>query len=172
MESRSRWIPTLATAMLLAGGCGDSVAPPDATPADAGVTDVAAVDVPHLAPACAHDVRVQAYAVGTQREGASVRLRLDGVDPPPGARFNYAWTLAAADLAGAPLEGLTMTARPWMPDHGHGASVVPTISALGGGRYAVANVDLFMAGVWTVTFSIHLPSGATDTVAFAVCIGD
>ena len=39
-------------------------------------------------------------------------------------------------------------ADPYMPQHGHGASTVPTVTAQGGGAFSVAAIDFFMGGYW------------------------
>jgi hypothetical protein len=49
---------------------------------------------------------------------------------------------------GKPVDGLTVTMTPWMPAMGHGASVTPLLTALGGGKYVFTNVSLFMPGEW------------------------
>ena len=50
------------------------------------------------------------------------------------------------DAAGAPKDGLDLAVVPWMPAHGHGASVKPTIVAMGNGKYLALNVSFFMPG--------------------------
>ncbi len=57
--------------------------------------------------------------------------------------------LAVTDAStGAGVDGLSITMTPWMPAMGHGASVTPAVTALGGGRYVFTNVSLFMPGEW------------------------
>jgi hypothetical protein len=53
-----------------------------------------------------------------------------------------------------------------MASHGHGASVVPSVSVESGGRYVVTDVDLFMPGQWTLRTTIE--GAATDHVALAI----
>ena len=45
---------------------------------------------------------------------------------------------------------------------GHGASVTPTVTALGDGRYQIDDVDFFMPGEWTLRTAIA--GGSTDNV--------
>ncbi len=73
--------------------------------------------------------------------------------------------LTLTDPADAPLDGLTLTAVPWMPDMGHGASVKPAVVALGGGRYEVDRVTMFMSGRWELRLQI---TGAVEDSAKVV----
>jgi hypothetical protein len=57
----------------------------------------------------------------------------------------------------APVDGLVMSAEPWMPSHGHGASVRPTVTPRGNGRYVLTNVDLYMPGSWQLRTAIAGP---------------
>jgi YtkA-like len=61
---------------------------------------------------------------------------------------------AISDAAGAPVSGLALTVVPWMPAHGHGASVEPTVSETAPGTYAVTPLDFFMAGQWELRTAI------------------
>ncbi len=61
-----------------------------------------------------------------------------------------------------PVDGLSLAVVPWMPAMGHGTSVVPSVSAAGGGVYNLSNVYLFMAGQWQLRTAIS--GGATDSV--------
>ncbi|MFO0591026.1 MAG: FixH family protein [Polyangiaceae bacterium] len=66
---------------------------------------------------------------------------------PPGRGLTDV-ELRVATPAGAPVDGLELTALPWMPDMGHGASVKPSVAPDGDGRYLVTNVEMFMPGRW------------------------
>jgi YtkA-like len=61
---------------------------------------------------------------------------------------------AISDATGAPVSGLTLTIVPWMPAHGHGASVQPTVTETAPGIYAATPLDFFMAGEWELRTSI------------------
>lgn len=62
-----------------------------------------------------------------------------------------AFELVVTDVAdAAPLDGWTLSVRPWMPAMGHGTAIVPTVAALGDGHYRVTNVSLSMAGHWVL----------------------
>jgi hypothetical protein len=73
--------------------------------------------------------------------------------------------LAIAGVAdGGPVDGLALAITPWMPAMDHGTSVVPTVTALGGGRYQVTNLVLYMTGHWELLIAIgDGASGSTPT---------
>jgi hypothetical protein len=89
---------------------------------------------------------------------------------------------AASDAGTPPPEGLTMTtpsigaggvpADPYMPQHGHGASTVPAITAQGGGAFSVAAIDFFMGGYWELYLDLTPPGGSADPLTFKICIPD
>ncbi len=55
-------------------------------------------------------------------------------------------------------------ANPYMPQHGHGASTLPTITAQGGGVFSVAAIDFFMAGYWeSLPLDVTPPGGAANS---------
>lgn len=45
-------------------------------------------------------------------------------------------------------KGLTPKLTPWMPEHAHGSSVTPTVSAMETGDYQVNDLYLPMQGTW------------------------
>ncbi|HEY8074074.1 MAG TPA: FixH family protein [Labilithrix sp.] len=76
--------------------------------------------------------------------------------PPP--RGTCTVELTITDATGAPKDGLVLDVVPWMPAHGHGASVRPSVVAKGGGKYVATDVDLFMPGEWELRTDV---SGST-----------
>ena len=86
------------------------------------------------------------------------------------ARALYTWTVALRTDAGPVPDDATLTVALRMPDHGHGGRRPPTVRPLGGGRYELVGLDLYMEGVWTVTLRVTA-NGAMDQVVFGVCIG-
>ena len=91
--------------------------------------------------------------------------------PAPPAKGLNAWTLALTDATGSPMSGATITVKPYMPDHGHGSSIVPAVTPMSAaGTYQVTLLDLFMAGIWTVTFTITPPSGPVESLVFSFCV--
>jgi hypothetical protein len=75
----------------------------------------------------------------------SLEIRTSPSQPPSRGVSSVEYTVTAGD---EPVEGLTIEVVPWMPDMGHGASVTPTVTDEGGGRYVVDDVELFMPGKW------------------------
>ncbi|HLK92954.1 MAG TPA: FixH family protein [Polyangia bacterium] len=67
--------------------------------------------------------------------------------------------LAITDPAGAPVTGLTLTIVPFMPAHGHGASVQPAVSETAPGVYVATPLDFFMAGHWELMTAISRAAG-------------
>jgi hypothetical protein len=69
------------------------------------------------------------------------------------------------------MTGAGITAKPFMPDHGHGSSVTPSVTPMGSdGTYQVTDLDLFMPGIWQVTLTITPASGPADSVVFSFCV--
>ncbi|MFT3838245.1 MAG: FixH family protein [Myxococcaceae bacterium] len=88
--------------------------------------------------------------------------------PGPPLRGTNTWQLKVLDTAGQPVTGATLTVTPFMPEHGHGSQVVPTITA-DGDQYKITNLYLFMPGLWKVT--VQAMNGATtDSAAFTFCV--
>lgn len=54
----------------------------------------------------------------------------------------------------APVDGLSLAMTPFMPAMGHGSSTVPSVRALGDGKYDVSDVVLAMPGQWELRTSI------------------
>jgi hypothetical protein len=86
----------------------------------------------------------------------SGRMRVEvrtAPDQPP-ARGVVSVQLSIMTPSGTPIDGLRIDAVPWMPSMGHGASIKPSVSAAGQGRYVLANVDFFMPGQWELLTTI------------------
>jgi hypothetical protein len=94
----------------------------------------------------------------------------------PEVRGVNTWLVAIADGTGAPVDGLTVGASPYMPDHLHGSTVAPQTTAVGSGHYVVSPLYLYMTGYWEVTLTLQPPAvdgGAvprSETVVFKTCI--
>ena len=63
--------------------------------------------------------------------------------------------LAITDQTGAPVAGATLTVVPWMPAHGHGASVQASITETAPGVYAATPLDFYMSGAWVLRTRIQ-----------------
>jgi hypothetical protein len=151
-----RAMPVLALAVV---GCGSPAASDDAS----------------VGPlySCAAETRAVPYAPNLERTSASGKFKgilLQSVPAPP-ARGSDTWTVKMLDANDVPLDGLSMTASPYMPDHHHPTTVPATVTPLGGGIYTVTPVYFFMPAYWTITFKLHPDDDVTmDGVVFPVCI--
>jgi hypothetical protein len=112
------------------------------------------------------------YAAGLAKSGAAHRatLTLLGADPAPPAKGNNAWQLELRDSFALAVDEAAITVRPYMPHHGHGTGITAAITPSPGGRYDVAPLNLWMPGLWEITFDVTLPTDETDRVVFAFCI--
>ncbi len=119
---------------------------------------------------CLTDVRAMTYAANMQLASKEGRLKLvlESSDPAPPIKGNNNWVLKVLDAAGAPVTGATLMVVPKMPDHGHGTSIVPTITPMGD-AYQIGNVNLFMAGLWEVTISVSAAM-SSDYGVFSFCV--
>ena len=97
---------------------------------------------------------------------AEGKLRIEvRSSPQPLTRGVGAMELLVTDREGAAQTSLEVVAVPWMASHGHGASVVPSVTPMGGGRYVVTNIDLFMPGRWEIRTTMS--GSVSDHVALA-----
>ena len=85
------------------------------------------------------------------------------------------WTIEAdAATTMTPVDGLRISVRPWMPDHGHGTTSVG-VTPTGGGLYTISPLNLYMAGYWEITLTLVDSSGdapVTDTAVLKICVPD
>jgi hypothetical protein len=123
----------------------------------------------------AYTATLQAASTTDGRGGAPVALAGIGYDTftiavtPGGDAGNPGSTDALAMTI--PPVPTDVPADPYMPQHGHGGSTIPTITPQGGGVFAVSNIDFFMAGYWQLFLDLQPAAGATkDRVTFLICI--
>ncbi len=108
-----------------------------------------------------------ALVSATSQSGAlHIELRSRPQQPPTRGVATIRFTIE--DKSGAPLDGLQLTVLPWMNAMGHGTSVAPTVTALGGGIYDVSNVYLPMPGQWDLKTTIGGPMSDSVDPAFQV----
>ena len=156
-------------------GCGSGSTPP--TTADADFYS------------CAEEVRAVPYQPGmsvTSQAGSFVVKVLDSTwtDPAgrvlsePPAKGTNVWTIEVDDATtAAPVDGLTITVTPRMPDHRHGTKTV-AVTPAGAGQYTVNPLYLYMVGYWEITLGISrapdadagIVSAPSETAMFPVCI--
>ena len=137
MNRRTRAPGCAFVAALAAAGCGGQPATPDPP----------ALEFPGRA--------------GADGASASGQLTVAVWWSPAQPTVGYdAAQLAITDATGAPVTGLTLTIVPWMPAHGHGASVAPTVSETMPGVYVATPLDFFMAGHWELMTALDAPTAA------------
>jgi hypothetical protein len=113
-----------------------------------------------------------------EQTGASntFSVKLTSINPNPVFKGNNAWTIQVVDKSGGPVTGASITVKPFMPDHGHGSSIIPQVTAgADPGSYDISLLNLFMPGIWTVTIVVTTgtaPSTVTDQSVFTFCVGE
>jgi hypothetical protein len=110
--------------------------------------------------ACSADVRKDVYAAGLTKPAGALKVKLVEAKPGPMVKGTNEMTIELMDAAGAPFEATVDVVKPFMPDHGHASAVKPTVKALGGGKYAVSDIYLAMAGLWKITVTVQMPNGS------------
>jgi hypothetical protein len=141
-------------AALVGAACGGEQAPPTAAPLD-------------FSGAPAEVVSSQA---------GQVNLSIRWSWSPPVVGYD-AGELTITDPTGAPVKGLTVSVVPWMPAHGHGASVAPMVTEkdpdLFPGVYLATPLDFYMSGTWqllTTIVAMGSTGGIDDTAQPSVDI--
>jgi hypothetical protein len=142
---------SISTALLLLAAC------------SAGAPDAGVVG-------CETNPKAEVYAAGMKQSGDGSKLSfvLVSSDPGPPLRGTNTWKVKVLDTAGQPVTGATLTVTPFMPEHGHGSQVVPTVTAEGD-QYEITNLYLFMPGLWQITVKA-VSGGTTDSAAFTFCV--
>jgi hypothetical protein len=163
VRARATLVAGLALALtVVVSACGGG----GASPADAG-PDAPATSL------CADDTRAQAFTPGMEASTGdrALRVRLLAIAPaPPSKGDENRWHLQVVDAAGAPLDGATISVKGFMPDHGHGTSIVPLVVASGSpGEYDVSRLVLFMPGIWQITITVTA-AGVTESPLFTFCV--
>lgn len=114
---------------------------------------------------CVGETRATPYAPGMQVTSTNgtfvVKLLSNTYTDPTGTKDeafvkgNDVWTVET-DIAATmmPVDGLSISVSPYMPDHGHGTTPVGVMPVGSDGKYMIEPVNLYMAGYWEVTFRI------------------
>ena len=91
--------------------------------------------------------------------------------PAPPDKGDNAWSIELRDIASAaPVSGAAVDVVPFMPDHGHGTSIIPVITeGAEPGHYQIDVINLWMPGFWEVRFDIDIDTGS-DLVVFPICV--
>ena len=138
--------PLLAVSLALAG-CGATPTPPPPDLTFAGSPDV---------------------TVASDSGGLAIAVWWSPAQPTVGFAASQ---FAITDAAGAPVAGATVTVVPFMPAHGHGGSVLPTVTESSPGVYVATPLDFYMSGTWQLRTRIQRAGDAAqidDTAAPSV----
>ena len=150
------------TAILLALSGGLAACSADTSPGteDAGVLS------------CEGDPRAETYTANLAKTSAegSFTVTLSSSDPAPPAKGDNVWQIELTSDAGEPISDAPLVFDAFMPEHGHGTSIKPTITPGADGTYEIAPVNLFMPGLWRITISGAAAGSPADAVEFFFCI--
>ncbi|MFK7927891.1 MAG: hypothetical protein AB8H79_06865 [Myxococcota bacterium] len=126
------------------------------------VTMGGCVDDPAPSP-CADEARGEVLSVDTRFEGDTTAT-VSNMDPsPPQVGLNQ-WTIQTpGDMAGC-----TLVAEPFMPDHGHGASVGGA-TEMGQGEWQIEDLRFSMGGYWEVSLTWDC-DGSEKQVVMPLCV--
>jgi hypothetical protein len=122
---------------------------------------------------CANDPRADAYQPNLTKQGASKALTfvLVSSSPAPPQINDNTWTIQVLGATGVSVSNATFSSiKTWMPDHGHGSPETPIATPNADGTYSVAPLDLFMNGLWQITFTAQVGT-VSDAATFSFCIG-
>jgi YtkA-like len=173
MQSARKLRGTLLFAGLLAAlGCGPNRTA-GGTGGGGGGTSTAATTGTGMASPCAKDSRATPYAVGVQAKATDTKLTVHfmDADPAPPDKGLNTWTVQLLDGQGKPVNGATIVTKPYMPDHGHASPTKPPFKPKGmDGSYEIDEVNLFMPGLWQITFDVSAPGGVADSAVIDFCV--
>jgi hypothetical protein len=178
---------TMLTTALLAACCAScSSSSPKPLEPDAGSS--VSPDAPSGAVGCSNQPGLDTYSAGTKKvgDGGQLEFELVSSTPAPPALDNNTFVVRVTQPGSdAALNGDLSVALD-MPEHGHPSPKAPNISfdpALG--AFTLDPMDLFMVGLWRVTFSFAEASsseggaagstaassdGSADSAVFKFCI--
>ncbi len=95
-------------------------------------------------------------------------IQLDVAVPDPPDKGDNAWSIVLRDVASSAPVNAVLDVIPFMPDHGHGTSIIPVITeGVEPGHYQIDLINLWMPGFWEVRFDID---AGTDLVVFPFCV--
>ncbi len=121
---------------------------------------------------CEFEDRAQIYEPDMVLPGEEglTSITLLSVTPAPPDVGDSEWLVEIADLEGDPLDGCTVTATLWMPDHGHGAPEGQTVPKEEPGQYLLTGISFVMAGYWEITVAADCPDLDMDQAVFGFCL--
>ncbi len=126
---------------------------------------------------CGGDQRAQNYSADMGQMGTSkvFKFELVSATPQPVTTGTEVWVVKILTASGAPVTDATFPStpstpnpRPWMPEHGHGTSLV-TVTNNHDGTYTFDPMYLFMEGLWETDIVVE-SGGSTDSTKFYFCL--
>lgn len=119
---------------------------------------------------CAAEDRDEDFVIGLSKSSPLFTATFVSANPAPPIKDDNTWVMEFTDPGGAPLVDPTIVVIPMMPDHGHGTPVAAVVTATTtAGQYTIDPVNLFMEGLWEITFDVTV-AGEQDTVVFKFCV--
>lgn len=112
------------------------------------------------------------FALDVEAEGQSFKVKLLAADPAPPVKFYNDWTVEITDLEGNPVtESTAFEVKPFMPAHGHGATMAPVVTAVDGepGQFLISPVYMWMGGKWDIYFKAP-GENDSDAATLYACI--
>ncbi len=146
------------------GGCGGGGAD-DAGAADAATPDAGFV----LTCQDSTDPLVTAYKTGltaTSLDG-QMKVTFMSASPEPPADNLNSWNVQVTDAAGNPLPNLPLVVKLYMPQMNHGAND-PWVDGGESGNYTISEINLFMPGIWQITFVEAMDGGESAQIDFCI----
>lgn len=120
---------------------------------------------------CAADTRKDVYTAGMTKPAGQYQVKIVEAMPGPMIKGMNAMNIEIVDANGQPVDGATVTVTPFMPDHGHGSARPVVVKPEGNGKYAVTEIWLSMAGLWTLTVSVQPAGGGPiQEAVFQFCL--
>jgi hypothetical protein len=86
----------------------------------------------------------------------------------PPTRGVNALRFLVTDAKGAPVDGVQLTVSPWMPDMGHGSSVVPKVTPAGVGAFVLTDLYFAMPGRWDLISNFAGPIADAAKPSFQI----
>ncbi|MEZ4404522.1 MAG: FixH family protein [Kofleriaceae bacterium] len=121
---------------------------------------------------CAVDDRGEAFTANMTRTGpGGLTFTIVSATPALPIRGDNVWVVDVAQ-GGSPVTDAAVKLTPFMPDHRHGSGKVPvwTPDPQTPGRFTVSDINLWMPGVWELTFEATPTGGVRDSVLFTFCL--
>jgi hypothetical protein len=99
-------------------------------------------------------------------------IKLDSLSPWPLDKGENTFVVTVLDAAGNPVPDADLKLKPFMPDHGHGSSIVPLVAApQSDGSREITHVNTFMPGIWQFTFTTT-KGAQSDSSVVTFCVPD